>query len=147
MPTSSDSISGVQLEIIRRATGRFQKTYHSLIWMPPPLIKNSPSRRRLKFLKRAGDAVDVNYNIRRRWSIPDQRRALLWNDYFRSYKKHLFSTNGIVWDIAHKNWFSYSDCTLVIERKKLKKEKKRRRAQTHICLVYLKIFPYFYLYI
>ena len=48
-PTSSDSISGVQLEIIRRTTGRLQKTYQSLIWTPPPLIKNSPSRRRLKF--------------------------------------------------------------------------------------------------
>ena len=44
-----DSLSGVQLEIIRRATGRFQKTHQSLIWTPPPLIKNSPSRRRLKF--------------------------------------------------------------------------------------------------
>ena len=48
MPTSSDSISGVQLEIIRRATGRFQKTYHSLIWTPP-LVKISPSRHLLKF--------------------------------------------------------------------------------------------------
>ena len=48
MPTSSDSISGVQLEIIRRATGRFQKTHYLLIWTPPP-IENSPSRRRLKF--------------------------------------------------------------------------------------------------
>ena len=49
MPTSSDSISGVQLEIIRRAMGRFQPTHHSLVCTPPPLIKNSPSRRRLKF--------------------------------------------------------------------------------------------------
>ena len=51
MPTSSDSISGVQLKIIRRAlaTGRFQKTHHLLIWTPPPSIKYSPRRRQFKF--------------------------------------------------------------------------------------------------
>ena len=47
--------------------------------------------------------------------------------FFLSYKRHLLSPNGVVWDIAHKNRFSRLGCTRVEERRKFKKKKKKHK--------------------
>ena len=66
-----------------------------------------------------------------------------WPIFFISEKRVWHSSNDVVWHIARQNRFSRFGCTLIKERKKLKRKKKKKDEPLHVGYMYSvpEIFP------